>query len=133
MFPAFKPGDRLQFDRDVGELRRGDIVLYKVTFPGSEPQQMVHRVIGLPGERLDATPDGGLLVNGTPLVEPYLQPGVTTYLRGPVDVPADHVFVMGDNRDRSSDSRVTGAIPRPDVLSKLTKVEPVKTDDEDLC
>jgi signal peptidase I len=131
MFPAFKPGDRLQFDSGAGELRRGDVVSYRVTFGGEQPQQMVHRVVGLPGERLEPAPDGGLLVNGAPLVEDYLPAGITTYMREPIDVPADHWFVMGDNRDRSSDSRVTGPIPRADILAKLTKVDPVKSDEED--
>ena len=41
--------------------------------------------------------------------------------------------MLGDNRERSSDSRVTGPIPRADILTKLTNVEPVKSDDEDPC
>ncbi len=132
MFPAFKPGDRLQFDNDVGEPQRGDIVSYRANFPGA-PREMVHRVVGLPGERLEPAPDGGVLVNGAPLVEGYLPAGLTTYMREPVEVPADHWFMLGDNRERSSDSRVTGPIPRADILTKLTNVEPVKSDDEDPC
>jgi signal peptidase I len=133
MFPAFKPGDRLKFDSDVGELRRGDIVLYKANFAGTPPQQMVHRVVGLPGERLEPGAGGGILVNGAPLVEDYLPAGTSTYLREPVDIPADHWFVMGDNRERSSDSRVTGPIPRAGILSRLTKVDPVKPDEDNDC
>ena len=133
MFPAVKPGDRLQLDSDVGELRRGDIVSYRVTFRDGQPQEMVHRLVGLPGERLEPSPDGSLMVNGEPLVETYLPPGQTTYMSEPVEVPADHWFLMGDNRDRSSDSRVTGPIPRADILARLTKVDPVKSDDESPC
>ena len=133
MFPAFKPGDRLQFDSTAGEPQRGDIVSYRVTFGDGQPQQMVHRVVGLPGERLEPAPDGGVLVNGAPLVEAYLPAGLTTYMQEPVEVPADHWFLLGDNRERSSDSRVTGPIPRADFLAKLTKVDPVKSDDEDPC
>jgi signal peptidase I len=90
-------------------------------------------VVGLPGERLEPAPDGGVLVNGAPLVEPYLPAGLTTYLPELVEVPADHWFLLGDNRERSSDSRVSGAIPRADMLTKLTKVESVKSEDEDPC
>ena len=130
MFPAFKPGDRLQLDGNVGELQRGDIVSYKVSFRGEPPQQMVHRIVGLPGERLEPAQDGGVLVNGEQLVEDYLAAGMTTQLREPVEVPADHVFLMGDNRERSSDSRVTGPIRRADIVAKLTKVDPAKNDED---
>lgn len=133
MFPAFKPGDRLRFDSDVGEPQRGDIVSYRATFGDDQAQEMVHRVVGLPGERLEPAPDGGVLVNGTPLVEPYLPAGLNSYMPEYVDVPAGHWFLLGDNRERSSDSRVSGPIPRADILTKLTKVEPVKSEDEDPC
>ena len=130
MAPAIKPGDRLHFDSNFGELQRGDIVQYNATFRDSPPQQMVHRVVALPGERLEPAPDGGVLINGQPLAEPYLPAATTTYLREPVDVPPDHVFLMGDNRERSSDSRVTGPIPRADVIFKLTKVDPANSDED---
>ena len=133
MAPAIEPGDRLWFDSHFGEPKRGDIVSYRVTFAGGEPQEMVHRVVGLPGEHLELSPEGRLLVNGAPLVEDYLPAGITTYLRAPVDVPADHVFMLGDNRDRSSDSRVTGPIPRADIVSRLTKIDEVKGGEDDPC
>jgi signal peptidase I len=132
MFPAFKPGDRLQLDSKMGTPQRGDIVSYRANFPGAAAE-MVHRVVGLPGERLEPAPDGGLLVNGAPLVEDYLPAGVTTFTPEPVEIPADHWFMLGDNRDRSSDSRVTGSIPRTDILAKVTKVDPVKSTEEDGC
>jgi signal peptidase I len=132
MFPAIKPGDRLRFDSDVGTPQRGDIVSYRANFPGA-PAEMVHRVVGLPGEHLERAPDGRLLVNGAPLVEGYLPAGLTTYMLVPVDVPADHWFMLGDNRDRSSDSRVTGPIPRADIHAKVTDVDPVKSTDENHC
>jgi signal peptidase I len=133
MAPAIEPGDRLWFDSHVGDPKRGEIVSYRVTFADGEPQEMVHRVVGLPGERLEPSPDGHLLVNGAPLVEDYLPAGIVTRLGEPVDVPADHFFMLGDNRDRSSDSRVTGPIPRADIVSRLTKVDEVKGDEEDPC
>ena len=133
MFPALKPGDRLHFDSDVGEPQRGDIVSYKATFALDGTHEMVHRIVGLPGERLEAGSDGRLLVNGAPLVEDYLPAGLTTYLSEPVDVPADHWFLLGDNRERSSDSRVTGPTPRAAILAKLTKVDPAKSTDDNHC
>ncbi|HEV3364715.1 MAG TPA: signal peptidase I [Acidimicrobiia bacterium] len=133
MFPAFGPGDRLQLNSCVGEPQRADIVLYRATFLGGESQQMVHRVVGLPGERLEAAPDGRVLVNGAPQVQDYLPTGTITYLSEPVEVPSDHWFLMGDNRERSSDSRVTGPIPRADILAKVTKIDRIKRPEEDNC
>ena len=133
MFPLFGFGDDLQLDSNVGELHRGDVVSYRVTPAGLEPQEMIHRIVGLPGERLEPGPDGGVLINGAPLVEDYLPPDMTTYLRKAVDVPADHFFLMGDNRGRSSDSRVAGSIPRADILSRFVKAVPAETDEDDAC
>jgi signal peptidase I len=134
MFPAFGPGDRLQLDQDVAHLERGDIVSHRLSDPGgSEPLLYVHRVVGLPGERLEAAEDGGLLVNGVPLVEDYLPAGTTTPFVEPVDVPTDHYFVLGDNRERSSDSRVLGSLPRSAIVARVTKVVPVTTDEDDAC
>lgn len=132
MFPAIKPGDRLRFDRDVGTPQRGDIVSYRADFPGA-PEEMVHRVVGLPGEHLEAAPDGRLLVNGAPLVEAYLPAGVATFMPEPVDIPSDHWFMLGDNRERSSDSRVTGPAARANILARVTDVDAVKVTDENDC
>ena len=116
----------------MGEPQRGDIVSYRANFPGA-PAEMVHRVVGLPGERLEPAPDGGVLVDGAPLVEGYLPAGLTTFMPGPVEIPADHWFMLGDNRERSSDSRVTGPVPRAGILAKVTRVDPVKSTDENGC
>lgn len=130
MFPTFRPGDRLHVT-DAGDIKRGDIVSHRMTGAGqSESLLYVHRVIGLPGERLEATPDGRILLSGTALVEDYLPPGTTTPFGEPVDIPADHYFVMGDNRARSSDSRVVGPLPRSDIAARITKVVPTDTDEE---
>jgi signal peptidase I len=101
---------------------RGDIVILKDPFDNS--QDFVKRVIALPGERLKIT-HGSVFINGQLLQEPYLPKNVTT-TDWPIDgsdpngslIPAGHYFVMGDNRNHSSDSRVFGPVALSQIESR---------------
>jgi signal peptidase I len=102
--------------------KRGDVIVFK--FPRDTSKDYIKRVIGLPGDQIQLV-DQKLLVNGKQVDDPhafYALAGMKldSFLRhfGPVTVPADHLFVMGDNRDESSDSRVWGFVPRSYVLGK---------------
>ncbi len=114
----------------MGTIRRGDVLVFK--FPEDPERDFVKRVIGLPGETLELKAKR-VFINGAPLDEPYVHflepPGaglsdheVTSLdLReryGPVTVPPDHYFMMGDNRDNSQDSRYWGFLPRDYVKGK---------------
>ena len=85
---------------------RGDIVIVEVA---SEEIPLIKRVIGLPEEVLEIK-DNQVFINDQGLVEPYLA-SATQKDFGPVHIPADHIFVMGDNRIFSRDSRMIGPIP----------------------
>jgi signal peptidase I len=103
------------------DIRRGDIVVFK--YPEEPERDFIKRVIALPGETVELR-NKKVYVNGQPLDEPYvhfLEPAhtageVTSFdvreRYGPVQVPAEHYFVMGDNRDNSQDSRYWGYLPR---------------------
>ncbi|MCS7039304.1 MAG: signal peptidase I, partial [Caldilineales bacterium] len=94
--------------------RRGDIVVIRV--PGYGREMLIKRVIGLPGETIEVR-GGQVLINGVPLAEPYLR----TVTRGdypPTRIPDDAIFVMGDNRNNSNDSRAFGPIPLDAVVGK---------------
>lgn len=83
--------------------KRGDIVIFH--YPDDESQLYIKRVIGMPGDVVDIR-EGKVYINEseTPLEEPYLkETPVGDY--GPYEVPEGSYFVMGDNRNRSSDSR----------------------------
>lgn len=76
--------------------------------PNSSEQHLVKRIIGMPGDRVECcSADGRLTVNGEPVEEPYLHPGsVPSDMPFDVTVPEGHLWVMGDHRDASADSRV---------------------------
>lgn len=109
---------------------RGDIVAFKSPTDGNIP--FVKRVIGLPGDTIEVR-NKDLYINGTKMEEPYkIHVDSTTYspdawtpeelkIRdnyGPVTVPADSFFVMGDNRDNSNDSRYWGFVTREELIGK---------------
>ena len=77
---------------------------------------LIKRVIGLPGETVEIR-DGQVYIDGVPLDEPYLDQG-TRGRFGPVSVPPLHVFVLGDNRSFSNDSRAFDAISVENILGR---------------
>lgn len=93
---------------------RGDVVVIRLQTQGDE--LLIKRVIGLPGDEV-VIHDGAVFVNGQPLNEPYLA-SKTTGSFGPTTVPPLHIFVLGDNRDFSNDSRSFGTIPLRDVVGR---------------
>ena len=87
-------------------------------------EEFIKRVVGLPGETVEGK-DGHVFVNGRRLIEPYLDRGTTTSTFATLTVPPGHLWVMGDNRGNSSDSRVFGPIPRTSVVGRtVLKVWP---------
>jgi signal peptidase I len=94
--------------------RRGDVVVIRM--PERGPELLIKRVIGLSGETIEVR-EGTVYINGQPLEEAYLV-RKTTGTYGPSTVPEGHVFVMGDNRGASNDSRIFGAVPLERVVGR---------------
>jgi signal peptidase I len=87
---------------------RGDVMIFR--YPGNPRLDYIKRVIGLPGDIVEVK-GGKVYVNGKELAEAYIKEApYSTW--GPEQVPDDQYFVMGDNRNHSSDSRVWGYVPR---------------------
>jgi signal peptidase I len=93
---------------------RGDVVVFR--FPREPSRDFVKRVIAVPGETVEVR-NGVVFVNGQRLQEPYLRDRAS-YNFGPEKVPADNFFVLGDNRDNSSDSHVWGMVPTEMIIGK---------------
>jgi signal peptidase I len=96
------------------EPRRGDVVVLRM--PERGPELLIKRVIALPGETVEVR-DGNVYIDGVVLSEPYLSQ--QTYGQfGPLQVPEGEVFVMGDNRGASNDSRIFGPVPETRILGR---------------
>jgi signal peptidase I len=127
MEPELKDGNRLVVDKlayRFGEVRRGDVVVFDTSRISDETvrlgETLVKRVIGLPGESVRAV-DGVVLVDGVPVPEP--SPGTPkTPSFGPVQVPDGSVFVLGDNRVVSIDSRTFGPVPADAIIGRVDAV-----------
>ncbi len=97
-----------------GEPKRGDVIVFK--FPRDLSRPFIKRIIGLPGETVEIR-NGQVLINGEELEEPYLR-DQPRYHVGPEVVPHGNYFVLGDNRNNSSDSHVWGMVPQDNILGK---------------
>jgi signal peptidase I len=116
MVPTLQDGEYVLVSKlsyRLGEPQHGDIIVFK--YPGEPPQDLIKRIIGLPGDSVQVT---GLMVyvNGQALIEPYIAaaPGYS----GQWQVPEGFLFVLGDNRNDSSDSHAWGLLPIENVIGK---------------
>jgi signal peptidase I len=93
---------------------RGDVIVFE--YPKDLSRDFIKRVIGLPGDTVEVQ-NGKIFVDGQLMPEPFgPNPGSST--NGPITVGPDELFVMGDNRNNSSDSRTWGALPLKYVIGK---------------
>jgi len=119
MEPGIEVGDRVVVNLLDSGPERGDVVVYEVADPQPDaPTERIMRVVALGGDTIEAV-DGRVLLNGEPLEEPYLDPATTTDDFGPVLVPEGQLFMMGDNRPMSSDSRFGSPIPEDSVVGTV--------------
>jgi len=147
MVPQLEVNDRVVVSKlayRTHDPRRGDIVVFDCpprascaeAEPSSNPvvrvarvvgegvglvqpstEEWIKRVVALPGETVEGR-DGAVWINGRRLIEPYLRDDVTISSFPPQVVPADHLWIMGDNRTNSTDSRVVGPIAMSSVVGR---------------
>ncbi|MGH9077714.1 MAG: signal peptidase I [Acidimicrobiales bacterium] len=138
MEPQLEINDRVAVSKlayDLHSPRRGDVVVFLARAEGSQAagsaptathqRDLIKRVVGLPGETVTGR-SGHVWIDNRLLVEPYLPPGTLTSDFGPVRVPPGDLWVMGDNRSDSTDSRVFGPISQGSVVGRaLWRVWPL--------
>lgn len=142
MVPTIEVNDRVMVNKlayELGEPQRGDVVVFRdpaePDLDESIPEavirsvleavgvrtrgrdDLIKRVVGLPGETVEIR-SNRVLVDGAALAEPYLDDGATMPDEGPFQVGEDEVFLMGDNRQFSFDSRRFGPIALEDVIGR---------------
>ena len=125
MLPYLHDGERIFVNKLVyyddyrwaPKIYRGDIVVF--WFPDDPSKSYIKRVIGLPGDTVEVH-EGSVRVNGLDLDEAYLSPqlNMSHASRAPISVKQGYYFVMGDNRDNSSDSRYWGLVPKKYIYGK---------------
>jgi signal peptidase I len=130
MFPTLDEGDRVLVNKlsyRLHDVHRGDLVVFERPEgqPESDIKDLIKRVIGLPGEMIEAR-EGVIYIDGEELDESdYLVEGTTTDNLPRQEIPDGHVFVMGDNRGDSADSRVFGPIDEDTIVGRaFVKVWP---------
>lgn len=140
MMPTLEIGDRFIGDRVrpwIGMIHRGDVIVFHddmgwMDGTSTQGQRLVKRVIGLPGDHVESDGDGVVKVNGTAIKAPPYGNG-SLPMEYSVDVPAGRLFVLGDNRDNSADSRfhadkADGTIPVSSVEAIIiAQVFPLRT------
>lgn len=119
MLPSLHHGERLLVDKLTYRFRppaRGEIIVF--AYPRDHRRKFIKRIVGIPGDRIEIR-DRTLFVNGLPVDEDYIQ-GPMYQPFGPVIVPEGTVFVLGDNRNNSEDSRFrdVGPVPRSNIVGR---------------
>lgn len=107
-------GEETPQETMIEAARRNVLEAIGLSVPRSE---FIKRVIGLPGERVEIV-DNQVLIDGAPIHEPYLKIGSVMPDFGPIIVPPGQMFVMGDNRNASQDSRYFGAVPTDTIVGR---------------
>eukprot|EP00871_Galdieria_phlegrea_P004327 jgi/Galph1/4896/GphlegSOOS_G3505.1 len=124
MYPTFLVGDQLLVEKVskwVRPIQRGDVVVFRpvddlLVYGYQKDEALIKRVIAVEGDFVYIH-DGKVFVNGKPIAEKYIAEE-PNYIWGPVQVPKNSLFVLGDNRNNSFDSHVWGMLPLDHVIGR---------------
>ena len=122
MYPTLQISDRIMVNKlsyHLGDPGRGDVIVFK--YPLDPSRDFVKRLIAVGGETVEVR-DSVLFINDEPVPEEYLPSGLDFNDFGPVEVPPDTYFMMGDNRNSSEDSRSWGMLPEENIIGKAVVI-----------
>jgi signal peptidase I len=132
MIPTIQLNDRFIIEKLVGmtKFQAGDVVVFYPPIPGKEDERFVKRLIGLPGDTIEIK-EGTLFRNGQEVDEPYIKEPMR-YNFGPVSIPENKYFFLGDNRNESLDAHTrdwtTPFVDKKDIIGKvMLRVYPFNT------
>jgi signal peptidase I len=119
MLPAYKNGDKVIVSKDLEKIDRLDVIIFR--YPRDPSKRYIKRVIGLPGETISIT-GGKVMIDGIELAEPYVDSALSHqgYNSPALRIPSDSYYVLGDNRDNSSDSRYWGTVDKGLIEGKCS-------------
>ncbi len=117
MKPSFNDGDKILINKNLGELQRGDLITF--LYPKDRTKWYFKRIIGLPNETIEIR-EGKVYINDQYIDEPYIDEVYNEQKANlpPRKIPEYQYFVMGDNRDNSSDSRYWGTVDKELITGK---------------
>lgn len=120
MKPTLEPGELLLVNKlayKLGSPQHGDVIVFH--YPGNPEEDYIKRLIGLPGDLIKVE-NGSVFINGQEMEEPYV--ANSPAYQGSWEIPEDSFFVLGDNRNQSSDSHTWGFVPIKNVVGKALVV-----------
>ena len=125
MSPTLLIGDQILVDKTYSgkDTRRGDVIVF--IYPADPRKDFVKRIIGLPGDKVELR-ERLLYINNELIKEDYIakpKRSSTTTNYGPITVPEETLFVLGDNRENSLDSRHFGSVTFDKVRGRVTRID----------
>lgn len=127
MYPRVDAGDLVMFYRLDTDVKAQDIIVIEKQTPesGKEKQTFISRVIAAPGDEIEITETGNVIVNGNAMIESnifYQTMPYTDYTAFPVKLGADECFVLGDSRNGATDSRYFGAVKKDEIKGTVITI-----------
>ncbi len=126
MYPRVDAGDMVMFYRLDRDVQAQDLIAFEKAAPGSDEEKLyISRVIAAPGDTVEITDDGILLVNGNAVSEPgifYSTKPYEGYTAYPVTLGQDECFVLADRREGGTDSRYFGPVQKKEILGTVITI-----------